>query len=63
MRHLDMTNLRRQMGWSKRKLARELGMSPTTVQSYEDGRTRIPRHVALACSALICKLEPWPLDH
>ena len=37
-----------------------LGLSPVTVRAYRRGTALPPRHVALACSALVWGLPAWP---
>lgn len=58
---------RKRMGWSQQEAADHLGISKISVQNYERGRraapdprpVEIPMPVALACSALYHRLEPW----
>ena len=41
-------NARKLLGLNRAALARELGMSPTTISAYETGRHKVPAHVWLA---------------
>ena len=57
---------RRQMGLTQAGAAEALGISVPTVENYERGTRRengnpvvIPKPVALACTALYHRLEPW----
>lgn len=58
-------NWRKEMGFTQKQAADELGLSKATVENYdkglrrEDGRqVTIPRTVALACAALKHHLAP-----
>ena len=41
-------NARKLLGLNRAALARELGMSPTTISAYESGTNTVPTHVWLA---------------
>ncbi len=45
-------DLRKRLGLKRAALARELGMSPTTVLAYESGKNTVPKYVWLAMKAL-----------
>lgn len=51
---------RKTVGLSQEKAAVALGIGRRTVQDYESGAYPIPLHVALACTAIYHRLEPWP---
>ncbi|WP_062236933.1 helix-turn-helix domain-containing protein [Aureimonas sp. N4] len=62
----DFKAWRTMMGYSQAKAAEELGISKPTVENYERGQRRedgrpveIPRSIALACSAVYHRLDPW----
>jgi transcriptional regulator with XRE-family HTH domain len=40
------------LGWTRRQLGRELGISQDRLRRFMDGRVPIPRSIALACAAL-----------
>lgn len=48
-------------GLSGLEAARCLGIAPNSVVKYR--REGAPRHIALACSAVYHKLEPWGNEH
>jgi DNA-binding XRE family transcriptional regulator len=50
---------RNDVGLSQKAAAEQLGLGRRTVQDYEAGRYPVPRSVALACSAIFHRLEPW----
>lgn len=63
----DFKAWRRQMDLSQAGAAEALGVSKPTIENYERGTRReddrpvvIPHTVALACSALYHRLQPWP---
>ena len=43
---------RKRLGLKRSELARELGMSPTTIHAYETGKHTVPKYVWLAMKAL-----------
>lgn len=43
---------RKRLGIKRAALARELGMSPTTIYAYEAGKHKVPKYVWLAMKAL-----------
>jgi len=66
MTNVDFKGWRKRMGMSQVEAAEALGLSRETVVQYEAGRRRdtgaevkIPRTVALACSALAHGLPPY----
>lgn len=52
---------REHLALNRREAAEALGLSKTTVTTYEHARAHIPRYVALACTALANNLRPWPV--
>ena len=48
---------RKRLGLTRAALARDLGMSPTTIHAYEKGKHTIPKYVWLAMSALRHKTD------
>ncbi len=49
---------RKLLGLTRGALARELGMSPTTIQAYETGKHTVPKYVWLAMKALRRDMPP-----
>ena len=49
---------RERLSWNKTKAAEALGLSPNGYYAYEAGVRPIPRHVALACAAIVYGLPP-----
>lgn len=56
----DFARWRKMMGLSKKDSAEALGISRNQPAKYESGEAEVPRHIALACAALIRGLKPWP---
>jgi len=52
----DFNSTREVLGMTRTQFAEALGLAPNTVTAYQFGRKRIPRYVALACSALVHKV-------
>jgi transcriptional regulator with XRE-family HTH domain len=52
---------RARLGWTRRQLGRELGISQDRLRRLMDGRVAIPRSIALACAALARGLLPMGL--
>jgi len=57
---------RKKMGFTQQQAANALGIYRLTAVNYEHGQrsgvgseVKIPRSIALACSALHAGLEPW----
>jgi len=50
---------RERMNLNKTEAALALGLSPNGYHAYETGWSRIPRYVALACSAIAMNLPPY----
>jgi transcriptional regulator with XRE-family HTH domain len=48
----DLESFRAGMGWTRKALGRELGISQDRLRRLMDGRVAIPRSIALACRAL-----------
>ena len=60
----DLTAWRISLGLQRLEAAALLGLSPGAWTSYQNGRTVIPRYIALACAALSAGLSPWQaVDH
>lgn len=56
----DLKAWRREMGFSQRRAADELGVDYTTIQRLERAASpSIDRRTALACAALSAGLEEW----
>lgn len=58
----DFIAWREHMGYNRLQAAAALGMGRNQPQRYEDGQP-IPLYVALACSAIAMRLQPWPVGH
>lgn len=43
---------------SRAEAARRLGLSRNAYTGYEEGRTKIPRYIALACAAIAHGVPP-----
>jgi transcriptional regulator with XRE-family HTH domain len=56
----DFARWRSLMGLNRTQAAQALGISRNMPAKYEAGTATIPLHVALACSALVRGLAPWP---
>jgi transcriptional regulator with XRE-family HTH domain len=48
----DFEAFRARLGWTRKELGRELGISQDRLRRLMDGRVPIPRSIALACIAL-----------
>lgn len=48
----QFTRWRERLGWTRTKAAEELGCAPNSITAWEQGRSKIPRYIALACRAL-----------
>ena len=62
----DFKAWRAAMGFNQIEAAKALGLSKSSIELYEKGRRRddgrpveIPLTVALSCTALFHRLEPW----
>lgn len=55
----DLEALGRAKNWDRKTLGLELGVSQDRLRRMIDGRVRIPRHIALACTALWMDLRPF----
>ncbi len=56
MLNITFYEKRKRLGLTRGALARELGMSPTTVNAYETGKHTVPKYVWLAMNALCQKM-------
>lgn len=45
---------------SDRQIAQATGLDPERVARIRRGEVKVPRYLALAASALVAKLSPWP---
>lgn len=54
----DFIATHKRLGITRAALCRELGISANTGTAYAKGRQPIPRHIALACAALLFGLPP-----
>ncbi len=54
----DLEAFRRTMGWNRKTLGNELGISQDRLRRFLSGDQPIPRYIALACSALAVGLPP-----
>ncbi len=50
-------NYRKMLGLKRGKLATALGMSRTTINAYENGKNKVPKHVWLAMNAIWHRVE------
>ena len=48
----DLEAFRASMGWTRKALGRELGISQDRLRRLMDGKVPIPRSIELACIAL-----------
>ena len=55
----DYTAWRTRLRLTKAAAAEALGASRNACTHYEQGRASIPRHIALACSAVAMGLPPY----
>ena len=55
----DFTDWRSRLNLSKTAAAEALGISKNMPQRYENGTTDVPRHIALACSAIALNIPPY----
>jgi DNA-binding XRE family transcriptional regulator len=55
----DMTNWRQRFTWSRAEASRQLGCSRNSIIAWENGTAKIPRYIALACSALALNAPPY----
>jgi transcriptional regulator with XRE-family HTH domain len=46
------------LGITQIEAAKALGCSRTTLAAYENGKSKIPRYIALACAAIVARLRP-----
>lgn len=56
----DFNNWLKRTGLSGLQAAKILGIAPNSVVKYR--REGAPIHIALACSAIYHKLEPWRIE-
>jgi transcriptional regulator with XRE-family HTH domain len=49
---------RKERGWSKAELCKELGLSQHPLDAYESGARPCPKYIALAYAALAHRLPP-----
>jgi hypothetical protein len=54
----DLEAFRARMGWRRKRLGLELGISQDRLRRLLDGLVPIPRHIALACTALALGAPP-----
>ncbi len=54
----DFAAWRARLGMNKTSAAKALDLSRNSIIAYETGRAPIPRHVALACTAIAHGLPP-----
>lgn len=59
MTSADFITWRAHVGFNRKEAAEALGVAQNTITAYERGQ-RIPRYIALACTALANRLPPWP---
>ncbi len=62
----DFKAWRKEMGFTQPQAAEALGISRQSVENYERGSRRederpvvIPKSIALACTAILHKMNPW----
>lgn len=48
------------LGISRAEAGRRLGVHANSMTNYEKGRSDIPLTVALACTAVLWGMSPWP---
>ena len=56
----SLTKWRIDLQISRTEACRLLGIAPNTWTKYQEGRTAIPRYIALACAAIVNQIKPWP---
>jgi DNA-binding XRE family transcriptional regulator len=54
----ELVRRRISLGITQIEAAKGLGCSRTTIAVYENGKSKIPRYIALACAAIIAGLRP-----
>lgn len=57
----DLEAFRARMGWRRKRLGAELEISQDRLRRFLDGIQPIPRHIALACTALAMGAPPMGL--
>lgn len=55
----DFTDWRGRLGLSKTAAADALGISKNMPSRYETGEAKIPKYIALACSAVALSVPPY----
>lgn len=55
----EFEKLQHELGVSRAKMCKMLGIAPNTGTAYSKGRSEIPLTVALACAALKAGLDPY----
>lgn len=59
MDSIQLIMLRRRLGMSRSQFARKIGCSITALWNWENGNYRVPKYIALACSAYVMNLPPY----
>ena len=57
MSAVDIQNLRRRLGWSQEQMAREVGVSFTTINRWERGRA-VPRGLSIPALEQLARKAP-----
>ena len=55
----EFTEWRKRLSLTKAAAAETLGISRNMPHRYESGTVPIPRHIALACSAVALNIRPY----
>ena len=56
-----MKQRRKQLKWSEQRLAREMGVTDSTIQYYESGKLKNPKKVARQVAEALMVTEDWLL--
>ena len=55
----ELIALRNRLNWSQTDAANNLGCSKRSIVNWEIGKTKIPKSIALAASAVLLNLPPY----
>lgn len=55
----ELQAFRERMKWNRQRLGQELDISQDRLRRMLEGKVKIPRHIALACTALAMGDRPY----